>query len=240
MPVQTLQFGGGDPTFFWIVPGGFPLQPQVINATFDATGAAVPFLAACDVYSESGYLVSRTFAPIPIAPADVAEVTFAPFLGAGFSATGADADQPTIRRRRNGVQNITRNVYTKVTWDETTVEDTAVFYIPPIPNPNGIGVLLDGVYGVLVRLFWSDNPLDLMGAIEGVDPDLFADYPIVVGTPANNINAATTGYAEFRLAAGQEMSLNVFQTGANPSRLNVGTFMEVRRVGSATLDGRDS
>jgi hypothetical protein len=54
--------------------------PEAVEANFDGTSAAGPFLACLSLYSPGGALISRSFPYDAIAAGDVAKVTYAPFL----------------------------------------------------------------------------------------------------------------------------------------------------------------
>lgn len=74
----------------YVVPPTSPVEPSVVNATFDGSAAAGVFLPCCSIYSQDGRLLSRTFPEgVQVAVGDTAEVTYSPFavgLGSGSSS----------------------------------------------------------------------------------------------------------------------------------------------------------
>lgn len=69
-------------------------SPHSISATFDGSGAAGPFLACCTFLAPDGTVVARCPTDSQVAAGDVAEVTFAPFLGRGGASGGGGV--PTV------------------------------------------------------------------------------------------------------------------------------------------------
>lgn len=69
---------GSTPAVYTLSPNE-SLHVEAATATFDGSGAAVPFVPAIGFYAPSGQLISKTFPDESIAAGASAEVTFAPF-----------------------------------------------------------------------------------------------------------------------------------------------------------------
>lgn len=95
MASRQIEIGGGDDApLTWKVPGSLALHVQAISALFDGGGAAGDFRPVLDVFSQGGFLVSRTFPSTDVAVGDVSEVTFSPFLGLGGAAVADTSSVP--------------------------------------------------------------------------------------------------------------------------------------------------
>jgi hypothetical protein len=69
---------GPTPLTYNLTPGS-AFQPETVQATFDGSGTAIPFLPCCTLLGPDGRKLSRTFPASAMAAGDVSGVTFAPF-----------------------------------------------------------------------------------------------------------------------------------------------------------------
>lgn len=76
---QILVTGSGDAPVVYKVSGTHDVTLLAVNAVFDGSGAAGPYLPAVEVISDAGVRVSRNVTDDAIAAGASAEVTFAPF-----------------------------------------------------------------------------------------------------------------------------------------------------------------
>jgi hypothetical protein len=68
------------------------VQPASVFATFDGSGAGGSFLPCLTVRSKNGDILSRTFPQgVTLAPGDIADISYGPFLGVGASSSSAAA-----------------------------------------------------------------------------------------------------------------------------------------------------
>jgi len=87
VPQEIFQSGpNAAPTAFTVAPKQV-VQPASVFAVFDGTAAAGNFLPCVTIRSKTGDVLSRTFPQgVTLAPGDVADVTYAPFLDRGAAA----------------------------------------------------------------------------------------------------------------------------------------------------------
>lgn len=92
---KTIEPGGVvDAPLEYTLSSAEAIGVQAVSATFDGSAAAGAFLACCSFLAPDGRLIARCPTDASVAAGDVAEVTFAPFLGRGGGGGGGGV--PTV------------------------------------------------------------------------------------------------------------------------------------------------
>jgi hypothetical protein len=157
-------------------------------------------------------------------------------LGAG----GAAAAYTWARQRKDNTavdQNVVTNTTPAVTFNDYQDSDSANF----AQSGNGIKVLTDGLYSLLVRLVWGSfgvGSTDFKAEVyfAGVDDANYAPYN--GASVFTDFNAVTTGQLVARLAANQIVSVSVRQESTKTWALSTGSFLEAVRLGSVDVTDR--
>jgi hypothetical protein len=102
-------------------------------------------------------------------------------------------------------------------------------------------VLTDGLYSLLVRLFWGSfgiGPADFKAELyfSGIDDGNYAAYN--GASVFTDFNDVTTGQLVVRLAANQTVAVQARQQSGATWLLSSGTFFEAVRLGSVNTDDR--
>jgi hypothetical protein len=134
-------------------------------------------------------------------------------------------------------QSVLTNTTPSVTFTDYQTNDAASF----AQSGNSIKVLQDGLYSLLVRLYWGSfgvGPTDLKAEVyfSGVDDGNYAPYN--GASVFTDFNACTTGQLVARLAANQIVAVQCRQQSTKTWLLSTGTFFEVVRLGSVNTDDR--
>jgi hypothetical protein len=216
------------------------IQPEAIRAVFDGSAAAAPFRPCVTIYSPEGFVVSRTFPDQVFAAGDFGEVTFAPFLGRlAASASPAASSLPwaRLRKRASGNQTFATATGQMVSWDTFQQSDAGTF----VQIGNFLRPLVDGVYALTVRLFWTSvtNYDHAQIFFSGIDADGWANWSFPA--QGDTYNSVTTVTTVCRLAAGASVAAYLHQSSGVDWTLDgsAGSFFEAVRLGSATMDDRD-
>lgn len=134
-------------------------------------------------------------------------------------------------------QSVLTNTSPQVTFNDFQTNDTASFEA----TGNFIRVLQDGVYALLVRLYWgsfgvaSSNYLAEV-YFSGIDDGNYAAYN--GASVFTDFNAVTTGQLVVRLAATQAVQVLARQQSGDTWKLSSGTFFEMVRLGDVNTDDR--
>jgi hypothetical protein len=134
-------------------------------------------------------------------------------------------------------QSVLTNTAPSVTFNDYQDNDPATF----AGIGNNIRVLQDGLYSLLVRLFWGSfgvGPTDLKAEVyfSGIDDGNYAAYN--GASVFTDFNGVTTGQLIVRLAANQTLSVQARQQSTKTWLLSSGTFFEAVRLGSVNTDDR--
>lgn len=144
------------------------------------------------------------------------------------------------RQRKDGAspdQSVLSNTTPAVTFNDYQDNDPATF----AGIGNNIRVLQDGLYALLVRLFWGSfgaGPADFKAEVyfSGVDDGNYAAYN--GSSVFTDFNDVTTGQLIVRLAANQTLAVQARQQSGATWLLSTGTFFEVVRLGSVDVTDR--
>lgn len=138
-------------------------------------------------------------------------------------------------------QSIPDGVETMVLLDSFATSDAATFAVYDSGDEHGIEVLADGLYALLVRLWWDEWPGDHVCNIYMIDDPDFASgsYALpMVAAGSQTINLS--GSLIVRLQAGQTPHPSVYHNFGSARELEGfgGTFLELVRLGSIDLGTR--
>jgi hypothetical protein len=229
-----LDFGAG----YTLTPGE-QMRPETICAEWDGTAAAGSFKPSVAIRTAAGLLVARVFPGEDFAAGDDGVVTYAPFLReqAGAAPAGASLPWARLRKTASGNQTFATATGQMVSWDTFQQSDAGTY----TQIGNFLRPLVDGVFALTVRLFWTSVTSYDHAQIffSGIDADGFANWSFPA--QGDTYNSVTTVTTVCRLAAGASVAAYVHQSSGVDWTLDgsAGSFWEAVRLGPATMTDRD-
>jgi hypothetical protein len=229
-----LDFGAG----YTLAPGE-TMRPESIAAYWDGTGAAAAFKPCVTIYTQDGLRVARLFPGDDFQAGDDGIVTYAPFLREQPAAAAGGASLPwaRLRKRASGNQTFATGTGQMVSWDTFQQSDAGTF----VQIGNFLRPLVDGVFALTVRLFWTSvaNYDHAQIFFSGIDADGWANWSFPA--QGDTYNSVTTVTTVCRLAAGASVAAYLHQSSGVDWTLDgsAGSFWEAVRLGAATTADRD-
>lgn len=138
-----------------------------------------------------------------------------------------------------GPQSIASGSEINVALPDFATSDAAIFAAYDVGTADGITVLRNGLFSLVMRVYWVQWPGAHVLTFNGIDPDAFSGWSFHASAlnPTNNLTAGMT----VRLAANQHVYPTLYHEFGSARNLSQGggTQMEMCYLGDTDVTNRE-